>query len=73
MYTARTANGDMYCKINQQILDNLIAKFYGVKKVKKFTSGKSVVCFIFKEDCSLSREGLKLFFFEDSYVELYEV
>lgn len=73
MYTIRDREGTMIAKITQQALDRILRSAAGVRKVKHFSNQKDLMCFILKEDGIYDMTNVKLYLWEGSYIELYEV
>ena len=73
MYTVRNREGVMIAKITDQTLDRILRSASGVRKVKHFSNQKDLMCFTLYEDGVYDMTNVKLYLWEGSYIELYEV
>ena len=73
MYTVRDREGTMIAKITPQTLDRILRSAVGVRKVKHFSNQKDLMCFTLKDNGVYDMTNVKLYLWEGSYIELYEV
>lgn len=73
MYTVRDKNGALIAKVVSRVVDKIARESDCTKKIKTFDSGRKVLCLILNEDGIYESTNISVYFWEGTYIELYEV